>query len=220
MVRPRRGTLRGSPLPGPRRGSAHGVRRLQADDVADLLPCGARCPLTVVGTAALRAAVLEGSVTGHVLFAADPDRSPSRLTGAVLLLAPELAATGAWTPGGVSPDALAVLALRRPDTRPVPAGRLLVRAAAADLLRGPDGSTRVRALEGWASGSDPCRPAVADWAELGFSVHRAHPAHPRVRLDLGALASWRAEARGAWGRLSAPAGRRAGRARPAAGEAT
>ena len=220
MVRPRRGTLRGSPLPGPRRGPAGTARPLAADDVADLAPCGLRCPLAAVGATALRAAVLDGSVTGHVLCETDPDGAESRLVGAILLLAPELAATGAWTPGGVSPDALAVLALRRPDVRPVAAGRQLVRAAAADLLRAPDGGTRVRALEGWASGSDPCRPAVADWAETGFSVHRAHPAHPRVRLDLGALATWRAEARGAWGRLSAPAGRRAGRARPAAGEAT
>ncbi|MDP3970006.1 MAG: hypothetical protein Q8Q02_17205 [Nocardioides sp.] len=220
MVRPRRGTPRSSPLPGPRRGSANGVRRLGADDVADLPPCGPPCPLAAVGATALRAAVLEGSVTGHVLHEVDADGSTYRLVGAVLLLTPELAATGAWTPGGVSPDALAVLALRRPDARPVPAGRLLVRAAAADLLRVPHGGTRVRALESWATGTDPCRPGIGDWAELGFSVHRAHPAHPRVRLDLGALATWRAGAAGAWGRLSAPAGRRAGRARPAAGEAT
>ena len=217
MVRPRRGTPRATVSPGPRRGSGNGVRRLAADDVAALLACGSRCPLAAVGTTALRAAVLDGSVIGHVLCEADGDGATHRLVGAVLVITSELAATGAWTPGGVSADALAVLALRRPDVRPAPAGRLLVRAAAADLLRGPGGSTRVRALEAWASGIDPCRPGLADWAELGFSVRRAHPVHPRVRLELGALATWRAEARGAWGRLSAPAGRRA---RPAAGEAT
>lgn len=220
MVRPRRGTLRGSPLPGPRRGTGGGVRRLVAADVVHLPPCGPRCPLAAVGTAALRDAIVDGSVTGQVLHATEGDGPSYGVLGAVLLLPPELAATGAWTPGGVSPDALAVLALRRPDSRGAGAGRRLVRAAAADLLQEPDGGTRVRALEGWASGTDACRPPVADWREMGFAMQRMHPVHPRVRLDLGALAAWRAEARGAWGRLSAPAGRRTGRARPAAGEAT
>lgn len=189
------------------------------DDVAQLPPCGPRCPLAGVGTAALRAAVLDGSVTGQVLVEPGAAGLPDRVVGAILLVAPELAATGAWTPGGVSRDALGVLALRSPAPGDAAAGRRLVRAAAADLLHRPE-TSRVAALEGWASGTDPCRAGVADWAELGFAVHRPHPVHPRVRLDLRALATWRAGAAGAWDRLSAPRARRAGRARPAAGGAT
>lgn len=91
-------------------------------------------------------------------------------------------------------------------------GRALVQVMARDLVR----RGGVRAVEAIAradgatpdAGSSPttgagaCGPVPAAFLQrVGFTTLRSHPRHPRLRLDLRSLVSWRDEVGTAWERL-------------------
>lgn len=74
----------------------------------------------------------------------------------------------------------------------VAGGKLLVQAMVKDLVR-----REVALVETFADttvpathGAHGCRHSVELLEALGFSVRRAHPRHPRMRMDLRSAATW------------------------------
>lgn len=90
-------------------------------------------------------------------------------------------------------------------------GRVLLQVMARDLVkRGPStgsGGVGFRAIEAVGSaGSGPadggCGPVPVEFLQrVGFRTARAHPTHPRMRLDLRTALTWREEVGTAWERL-------------------
>ena len=82
-------------------------------------------------------------------------------------------------------------------------GRVLLQVMARDLVK--RGGTK--AVEAIASAraddlSSGCGPVPVEFLQrVGFRTARAHPTHPRMRLDLRTTVSWRAEVGTAWERL-------------------
>jgi GNAT superfamily N-acetyltransferase len=82
-------------------------------------------------------------------------------------------------------------------------GRTLVQVMARDLLR----RGGVRAVEAvgstdLAEAGSTCGPVPAAFLQcVGFTTMRNHPRHPRLRLDLRSLVTWREELGSAWERL-------------------
>jgi len=113
--------------------------------------------------------------------------------------------------GPVSPDAVLLMALRvEPDHRGTGFGRWLVQAVLRQVLHQPGDGRGTRAVEVFGSrltsrdGAD-CLAPTGFWVACGFDVVREHPLTPRLRLDAGRLATWRADVRAdveeAWVRL-------------------
>lgn len=88
-------------------------------------------------------------------------------------------------------------------------GRVLLQVMARDLVKRGAGIKAVEAVAAVrpgpdhdAGGSEGCGPVPAEFLErVGFRTARAHPSHPRMRLDLRTTISWREEVGSAWGRL-------------------
>ena len=85
-------------------------------------------------------------------------------------------------------------------------GRVLLQTMARDLVK----RGGVRAVEAVGSARPAQAPGDAPWCgpvpveflqRVGFRTARAHPTHPRMRLDLRSVLSWREEVGTAWERL-------------------
>jgi GNAT superfamily N-acetyltransferase len=121
---------------------------------------------------------VDGAIAGYALYA-----PPAYLPG-----------LGAYATAPVSPDAVALAALRiEPEHADRGLARMLVQGMAADLVR-----RGVRAVEAVAT-TQPTDPeseahclVPADFLlAVGFTTVRPHPRTPRMRLDLRSTAAWR-----------------------------
>jgi len=141
-----------------------------------------------------RVAYVDGMPAGYLTFA-PPHLVPRGL---------------AFPTAPVGADAVLLLTARlRPEYAGQGLGRVLVQAAAKDVLR-----RGYRAIEAFASTNGSACLLPADFlAAVGFATVREHPAYPRMRLDLGQTVTWRAEVGSAVERLLAPV-RDFGRGRP------
>ena len=128
---------------------------------------------------------VDGQVVGHLLWA-----PALHLPGAANLpTAP------------VSPDAvLLATGYLDPGYRGQGLGRLLVQAMAKDLIR-HGGIGAVEAFGATRPRRDQCILPVDFLLAVGFRTHRAHPAYPRMRMDLRTTVSWREEFETALDRL-------------------
>ena len=137
----------------------------------------------------------EWGACGHVLL--DDD----------VVVAHALYAPAAFAPGSaslptapVTPDAVQLLTVWvDPEHRGGGLGRLLVRAAAKDLV-----DREVVALEAFGdSRRHPhgCVVPTGFLTALGFRTQRAHPAYPRMRMELRSTLRWKDEVEQAIGAL-------------------
>lgn len=99
----------------------------------------------------------------------------------------------------VSPDAVLLgSTYLAPEFRGQGLGRVLVQAMARDLVtRGGIGA--VEAFGSHRRGT--CVLPVDFLLAVGFRTHRAHPVHPRMRMDLKTTVSWKEELEAAAERL-------------------
>ncbi|QIX28506.1 GNAT family N-acetyltransferase [Nocardioides sp. JQ2195] len=94
----------------------------------------------------------------------------------------------------VSPDAvLLTTAYVDPEWRGHGIGRLLIQGLAKDLIKRGD----VQAVEAFASTrSGPfghCVVPQGFLASVGFKTHRTHPVHPRMRMEIRSMLTWKDE---------------------------
>lgn len=92
-------------------------------------------------------------------------------------------------------------------------GRVLMQAMARDLVKRGD----VRAVECFGVRGrtrDGCALPVEFLQRVGFKTHRPHPRHPRMRLDLRSVLTWREEVEAAFAKILGAV--RHGRPAPAA----
>lgn len=75
-------------------------------------------------------------------------------------------------------------------------GRVLIQAVAKDLLR----RGGIGAIEAFGGDRD-CMVPTEFLQRVGFKTHRAHPVHPRMRLDLRSVLTWREEVESVLGKL-------------------
>jgi GNAT superfamily N-acetyltransferase len=121
---------------------------------------------------------IDGAIAGYALYA-----PPAYLPG-----------LGAYATAPVSPDAVALAALRiEPEHADRGLARMLVQGMAADLVR-----RGVRAVEAVATtqptdpeGEAHCLVPADFLLAVGFTTVRPHPRTPRMRLDLRSTAAWR-----------------------------
>jgi len=145
---------------------------------------------------------VDDQVVGHVLWAP----------------AVHLPGSEGFATAPVSPDALLLAtAYVDPEFRGQGLGRVLVQSMAKDLVK----HGGIGAVE--AFGAIRPRPESphtqcvlpADFLlAVGFRTHRAHPAYPRMRMDLSTTVSWREEFETALDRLRGVGGEQAVDARP------
>ena len=79
-------------------------------------------------------------------------------------------------------------------------GRVLMQVMARDLIERGD----VKAVECFGAHGRPAEgcPLPAEFLQrVGFRTHRPHPRHPRMRLDLKSVLTWREEMEAALARL-------------------
>lgn len=137
--------------------------------------------------------------------------------GAVVRVEESVVGLGVWAPPAhvpgatgfatspVSPDAVLLTTLWvAPELRGSGVGRLLVQTMARELVRRGD----VRAVEAFGDDrehligtGDQCTVPAGFLRAVGFGTQRAHPVHPRMRMDLRATLSLREELEGALDRL-------------------
>lgn len=79
-------------------------------------------------------------------------------------------------------------------------GRMLVQAAAADLVR-RGGFGAIEAFGDPAGRGGRCLLPAEFLANVGFKTHRAHPATPRMRMELRSTVTWRDEVEAALEKL-------------------
>lgn len=143
-----------------------------------------------------RVAYVDGDPAGYVLYA-----PPAYLPGAdVFATAP------------ASEDAvLLATAWVSPEYAGGGLGRVLMQSVVKDLLK----RGGIRAVEAFGdtgprTGNDgrdrlgathSCVLPVDYLVRVGFKTHRPHPRHPRMRLDLASVLTWREEVESALGRL-------------------
>ena len=116
-------------------------------------------------------------------------------------------APAAYVPGAsgfptapVSPDAvLMTTAYVVPQHADGGLGRMLVQGMARDLVK----RGGIRAVEAFGDGRAAGRCVVAGGflARVGFKTHRPHPVHPRMRMELRSVLTWRDELEAAVDRL-------------------
>ena len=143
-----------------------------------------------------RVVTVDGVVVGHALWA-----PPVMVPGA-----------DGFATAPVSSDAVVLTELHvAPSHRGGGLGRLLVQGMAKDLVRRSSGSP-VRAVEAFGRSAPPraddgpgrCLVPTDFLLAVGFSTHRAHPLHPRMRMDLRSTISLREELEKGLGRLLGP----------------
>ncbi|CAB4717904.1 MAG: GNAT family N-acetyltransferase [Actinobacteria bacterium] len=130
-----------------------------------------------------RVAVVDGRVVGHLVYA------PAAF----------VPTAGAFPTAPVSTDAvLLTTAYVDPEHAGAGLGRMLVQSMARDLIeRGG-----IRAVEAFAgSGTAACTLPADFLSRVGFRTQRAHPRHPRMRMDLRSALTWRDEVEAAIERL-------------------
>jgi GNAT superfamily N-acetyltransferase len=148
-----------------------------------------------------RVAVVDGEVVGHMIWA-----PPVHVPGAY-----------GFATAPVSADAV-ILATAHlaPEHRGGGLGRMMVQAMAKDLIRRGDGIKAVEAFGDTRGRTGQCVIPADFLLAVGFSTHRAHAVHPRMRMDLRTTLSLREELeRGLETLLGAVSGKRARRPAPA-----
>lgn len=135
-----------------------------------------------------------------------------------LLWAPavHLPGSAGFATAPVSPDAvLLATGYVDPDFRGQGLGRVLVQSMAKDLIK-HGGIGAVEAFGAVRPRAGECVLPVDFLLAVGFRTHRAHPAYPRMRMDLGTTISWREEFEAAVERLLGVVGGKRRVARPTA----
>jgi GNAT superfamily N-acetyltransferase len=137
----------------------------------------------------------EWGACGHVIL--DDDR----VVGHALYVPPAFAPGSAGLPTApVTPDAIQLLTVRvEPAYRDGGLGRLLVRAAAKDLV--DRGFVALEAFGSSGSERSGCVLPTGFLSALGFRTQRAHPRHPRMRMELRSTLTWKDEVEQAIGAL-------------------
>jgi len=98
---------------------------------------------------------------------------------------------------------LLITAMVYPEYGNVGLGRTLVQAVAKDLLK----RGGIRAIEAFADtrstdlGYGGCLLPADFLLRVGFKTHRQHPRHPRMRLELRSVLTWREEVEAALEKL-------------------
>lgn len=135
-----------------------------------------------------RVAVVDGDVVGHALWA-----PPQYVPGA-----------NGFATAPVSSDAVVLTTVYvDPLFRGGGIGRMLVQGMAKDLVR----RGGVRAVEAYGDSRarpHPCVVPTDFLLAVGFSTHRPHPLHPRMRMDLRTTLSIREELERGLSKLLAP----------------
>jgi GNAT superfamily N-acetyltransferase len=116
-------------------------------------------------------------------------------------------APAAFVPGAsafptapVSPDAvLMTTAYVVPEHAGGGLGRMLVQGMARDLIK--RGSIRAVEAFGDSKGKGRCVVASDFLGGVGFKTHRPHPVHPRMRMELRSVLTWRDEIEAAVDRI-------------------
>ena len=145
----------------------------------------------------LTATLLEWGSPGRVVYV--DGRFAGYITYAPAHLVPRALA---FPTAPVSRDATVLVTARiDPEYAGQGLGRVLVQAAAKDLLRRGN-----KALEAYGSvtGQAPCLLPAEFLTAVGFRTAREHGAYPRLRLDLRTALRWRGEVEQAVERLLAP----------------
>lgn len=137
----------------------------------------------------------EWGACGHVLL--DDDR----VVAHALYAPPAFAPGSAGLPTApVTPDAVQLLTVRvEPEYRGGGLGRLLVRAAAKDLVERD--TVAIEAFGASGIAPDGCVLPTGFLSALGFRTQRAHPLHPRMRMELRSTLTWKDEVEQAIGAL-------------------
>jgi GNAT superfamily N-acetyltransferase len=134
-----------------------------------------------------------------------------------LIWAPPVFLPGAdgFATAPVSPDAvLLATGYVAPEHRGGGLGRILVQAMAKDLLQ-RGGIRAVEAFGDTRGLSGHCVLPADFLLAVGFATHRAHAAHPRMRMELRSTVTWRTELEAALDRLLPRPARLRGPATPA-----
>jgi GNAT superfamily N-acetyltransferase len=129
-----------------------------------------------------RVAYVDGEPAGYVLYA-PPAYFP---------------ATASFPTAPVSEDAVLLATARvDPEQRGYGVGRQLLQAVAKDLVkRGGIRAVEAFGVSGPSALRNPCQSCVLPVDFLlrtGFKTHRAHLVHPRLRLELKSVLTWREE---------------------------
>ena len=120
-----------------------------------------------------------------------------------LLWAPavHLPGSAGFATAPVSPDAmLLATGYVDPEFRGQGLGRVLVQSMAKDLIK-RGGIGAIEAFGATRPREGECVLPVDFLLAVGFRTHRAHPAYPRMRMDLATTVSWREEFETALDRL-------------------
>ncbi|KRF20553.1 GCN5 family acetyltransferase [Nocardioides sp. Soil797] len=125
-----------------------------------------------------RVAMVDNEAVGHVIWA------PARY----------LPGANNFPTSPVSPDALLLAtAYVDPRWRRRGIGRLLIQGLAKDLIRRDE----VHAVEAFADtrrrSIGHCVVPQGFLAAVGFKTHRAHPIHPRMRMEIRSILTWKDE---------------------------
>lgn len=119
---------------------------------------------------------VDGAIAGYALYA-----PPAYLPG-----------LGAYPTAPVSPDAVALAALRvEPEHADRGLARMLVQGMAADLVRRGVRAVEAVATSDAATAEAQCLVPADFLLAVGFTTIRPHPRTPRMRLDLRSTAAWR-----------------------------
>ncbi len=134
-----------------------------------------------------RIAYVDGDPAGYVVYA-----PPAFVPG-----------TRSFPTAPASEDSvLLVTAMVYPEYGNIGLGRTLVQAVAKDLLK----RGGIRAIEAFADnrnavGYGGCLLPTDFLLRVGFKTHRPHPRHPRLRLELKSVLTWREEVEAALEKL-------------------
>jgi GNAT superfamily N-acetyltransferase len=135
-----------------------------------------------------RIAYVDGDPAGYVMYA-----PPAFVPG-----------TRIFPTAPASEDSVLLMtAMVHPEYADVGLGRVLVQAVAKDLLK----RGGIRAIEAFAdtrahpAGYGGCLLPADFLLRVGFKTHRQHPRHPRLRLELRSVLTWREEVEAALERL-------------------
>jgi GNAT superfamily N-acetyltransferase len=151
-------------------------------------------------------ALLEWGSCGQVLYVDDQPAGYALYAPASYLPGAEAFATSP-----VSEDAvLLATAVVQPEHAGGGLGRLLMQAVVKDLVQRGGiraleaiGDTRGASAAGWAGGAAAggCLLPADYLLAVGFRTVRAHPRHPRMRMELRSVLTWRDEVESALERL-------------------